>query len=123
MIYEPYFKVLAALQAAWNFIENVSEDDPNRSEKFFELRVQVRGALPAPVQPGYCYKCNTLMKQGQALESTLVGFPDFPGDPYPVTVSPGGPGRLVECLKCPTCGHSTYPFIPKKGEDDAVVRS
>ena len=46
--YEPYPKVLEALRAAWWFIENVSEDTPNRSELFFELREKVRGALPAP---------------------------------------------------------------------------
>lgn len=23
-----------------------------------------------------------------------------------VTLSPGGPGRLTECLKCPRCGYS-----------------
>lgn len=111
MIYEPYFKVLEALRAAWYFIENVSEDDPNRSEKFFALREQVRGALPAPVPPGSCYKCNVPLVAGKAMESTLTGIPDFPGDPYPVTVSPGGPGRLVDCLKCSECGHSVYPFV------------
>jgi hypothetical protein len=28
--------------ALWDFIENVTDEDPNRSEKFFALREQVR---------------------------------------------------------------------------------
>jgi len=53
-----------------------------------------------------CRKCNTLMGPGKALEQTYTGTPDFPGDTHPVTMSPGGPGRLAACLKCPTCGYS-----------------
>lgn len=121
-VYEPYFKVLEALRAAWDFIENVSEDDPNRSEKFFALRERVRGALPSPAPPGSCVRCNTMLEPGKAMENTLVGIPDFIGDPYPVTVSPGGPGKLIDCLKCPTCGYSVYPFTLKKETADAAVR-
>jgi hypothetical protein len=51
-------------------------------------------------------ECTGLMLPGVALESTLRGLPDFPGDTQPVTVSEGGPGRLVHCLKCRVCGHS-----------------
>ena len=35
-------KTYAALQAAWHFIEDVPEDDPERNDKFFALRAQVR---------------------------------------------------------------------------------
>ena len=46
-----------------------------------------------------------LMKPGIALEQTCTGNPDFPGGEV-VTMSPGGPGRLVECMKCEKCGWS-----------------
>ena len=45
------------------------------------------------------------MLPGFALEQTWTGTPDFPGHEV-VTVSPGGPGRMVPCLKCNQCGHS-----------------
>ena len=45
------------------------------------------------------------MKPGIALEQTYTGSPDFPGGKV-VTMSPGGPGRLVECMKCEKCGWS-----------------
>lgn len=44
---QPASLVNKALKAAWYFIENVSEDDPERSNKFFELRAQVREAFAA----------------------------------------------------------------------------
>lgn len=56
-----------------------------------------------------CPKCpdRPTLIQGQALISTLVpGEPDFPGDPMGVTLSAGGPGKLVGCWKCPECGYS-----------------
>ena len=43
---------------------------------------------------------------GIAMESTFTGSPDFIGGAV-VTLSAGGPGRLVECgRKCSECGHS-----------------
>ena len=45
------------------------------------------------------------MRDGIALESTLVGEPDFPGCEA-VTLSEGGPGRLVAVMKCSECGWS-----------------
>lgn len=52
--------------------------------------------------------CGGLYRLGIALVSTGLGVPDFPGGDI-VTVSPGGPGRLVACLKCSACGHSVLP--------------
>lgn len=46
------------------------------------------------------------MRRGQAMAQTLTGIPDFPGDQHAVTLSPGGPGRLIDCWKCRECGHS-----------------
>lgn len=52
-----------------------------------------------------CKHCNTPMTPGIAIEQTYTGAPDFPGGEV-VTMSPGGPGKLIECLKCPQCGWS-----------------
>lgn len=53
-----------------------------------------------------CKKCRGEMRPGKAIEQTYSGIPDFPGDKYPTTVSPGGKGKLIECLKCENCGWS-----------------
>lgn len=53
-----------------------------------------------------CIRCQVPLVSGKALENTLVGYPDFLGDSDVCTVSPGGPGKLIECLKCPKCGYS-----------------
>jgi hypothetical protein len=39
---------------------------------------------------------------------TYTGYPDFIGGKC-VTLSPGGPGRIVTCWKCPKCGYSFAP--------------
>lgn len=38
-------QTLQTLQAAWNFIENVTDDDPERNDKFFALREKVRNVF------------------------------------------------------------------------------
>ena len=54
-----------------------------------------------------CAKCSLPMIRGKALEQTYVGgTPDFPGDTHASTFSAGGPGRLIDCWKCPECGWS-----------------
>lgn len=55
--------------------------------------------------PRRCRRCNGLMKGGVAMQETLTGTPDFPGGAIS-TVSPGGPGRLIPCVKCVRCGYS-----------------
>ena len=52
-----------------------------------------------------CPRCGGEIRPGKALSQTWTGKPDFPGHEI-VTMSPGGPGRLIECLKCCDCGHS-----------------
>ena len=51
-------------------------------------------------------KCQHEMKDGIAIQQTLTGTPDFIDDYAPVTLSPGGPGKLIECRKCVKCGYS-----------------
>ena len=52
-----------------------------------------------------CKKCGGTMKPSKAIEQTYTGSPDFVGGPV-VTMSAGGPGKLVDCLKCEKCGWS-----------------
>ena len=54
-----------------------------------------------------CKKCGGAMRQGRAIGQTCSGMPDFVGDTGVVTMSPGGPGRLIYCMKCERCGWST----------------
>lgn len=54
--------------------------------------------------PDTCRRCGAQMGNGIAMQQTYTcGSPDF-GEC--VTFSPGGPGRLIECRKCPACGWS-----------------
>ncbi len=52
-----------------------------------------------------CPRCGGGMKPGVAIAQTYTGSEDFPGGGV-VTMSPGGPGRMTECMKCESCGHS-----------------
>lgn len=45
------------------------------------------------------------MTKPKAIQETYVGTPDFVGGEV-CTISPGGPGKLVDCLKCEKCGWS-----------------
>lgn len=53
-----------------------------------------------------CRKCGGNMIYGKAIQQTLTGSPDFPGDTRGITMSPGGSGKLIDCLKCEKCGWS-----------------
>lgn len=55
-----------------------------------------------------CPHCYGSMRPGKATMQTFRGFADFPGGEA-VTMSPGGPGGLIDCLKCEKCGHSVTP--------------
>ena len=58
-------RAIDVLRAAWSFIEDVTEDDPERTNKFFALRAQVRSvfwslddpppSLPESVQTAWNY--------------------------------------------------------------------
>lgn len=52
-----------------------------------------------------CKHCKLPMTQGKAIQQTWTGKPDFIGG-IVVTLSPGGPGKLIDCLKCPQYGYS-----------------
>jgi hypothetical protein len=52
-----------------------------------------------------CPRCDVPYAPGEAIEQTWIGHQEWPGDTI-YTMTPGGPGRLIPCLKCPKCGHS-----------------
>ena len=52
-----------------------------------------------------CRKCGSAMKPGKAIAATYTGIPDFPGGEV-CTVSAGGQGKLIDCMKCIKCGWS-----------------
>jgi len=58
-----------------------------------------------PPEPERCKRCGGQLLPGIAMQSTLVGWSDFPGQEV-VTMHEGGPGRLIPCLKCVACGWS-----------------
>ena len=61
-----------------------------------------------------CRKCGGTMRSSKALAQTLTaGTPDFPDDTHASTFSAGGPGELINCMKCEACGWSVT-----KGESD-----
>ena len=54
-----------------------------------------------------CRHCGGRMLPGIATDQTYVGgTPDFPGDDNASTFSAGGPGKVIECMKCENCGWS-----------------
>ena len=54
--------------------------------------------------PVKCPRDGTRLERGKAMQSTLVdGSPDM-GEV--VTMYEGGPGKIVDCWKCPHCGYS-----------------
>lgn len=68
-----------------------------------------------------CTRCGKIMGTGIAIQQTWVGSDDFGGDygQSGTTWSAGGPGKVIDCLKCKSCGHSATlgrkrHFQPKK---------
>ena len=47
-----------------------------------------------------CTRCGSDLVEGKAIQNTVSGTGDFHDDDQVVTVSAGGPGRLVDCRKC-----------------------
>lgn len=98
----------------WSRVVNGERLDywPSRKKYMFRGKVK-RGNVMQIVKHAAtrCRHCHTSMQPGVAIEQTYTaGEPDFPSDRDDpnaiVTLSPGGPGKLVTCLKCPQCGWS-----------------
>lgn len=58
------------------------------------------------VIPDTCRKCGGEMREGVAMGQTVTGIPDFIGIDEVCTVSPGGAGKVIDCMKCVKCGCS-----------------
>lgn len=98
----PYHSAQPVQPAEGLFLKLVA----SHGQEFVE---EMAGVLAQPLQSNtlVCRKCAGNMKTGQAMAQTFsAGRPDFPGDAHGVTMSPGGPGKLIECLKCEVCGWS-----------------
>ena len=56
----------------------------------------------------WCPRCKAgKLRPGKAIEQTWVaGIGDFDDKAIGITMSVGGPGKLIDCLKCDACGHS-----------------
>lgn len=67
-------------------------------------KVWLKFALELAGETDTCPCCGGDLAPRLALQSTSVGEPDLGGDI--ATVSFGGPGRLIDCLKCLKCGWS-----------------
>lgn len=73
---------------------------------------------PASNPGQICRRCRIPLRPGIAMGQTLTGGAlDFPGDDAPITVSPGAPGLVIECLKCPDCGWSVTGGMLDGGGD------
>lgn len=79
----------------------------SRTERSAMLGPAVAARVERWVRPLKCSRprCNGKMSQGVAMQQTYSGSPDFHGGEV-VTMSPGGPGRLIGCWKCAACGWS-----------------
>ena len=55
-----------------------------------------------------CFECGGLMKDGEALDNTWIGFDDFGGDTGQpgTTISKIGHPEMKKVRKCSSCGHS-----------------
>ncbi len=77
----------------------------HESKEAFVARV--RAILGKDPDIRLCKRCGGIMRPGIAMGQTWsAGIPDFPGQDACVTMSPGGPGRVIDCMKCEACGWS-----------------
>ena len=68
---------------------------------------RVRAILGKDPDLRLCKRCGGIMRPGIAMGQTWsAGIPDFPGQDTCITMSPGGPGRVIGCMKCEACGWS-----------------
>lgn len=68
---------------------------------------RVRAVLGKDPDLRLCKRCGGIMRPGIAMGQTWnAGIPDFPGQDACITMSPGGPGRVIDCMKCEACGWS-----------------
>ncbi len=77
----------------------------HESKEAFVARV--RAILGKDPDLRLCKRCGGIMRPGIAMGQTWsAGIPDFPGQDTCITMAPGGPGRVIDCMKCEACGWS-----------------
>jgi hypothetical protein len=67
-------RALGVLEAAWDFIENVLEDDPERNEKFFALREKVRNVF---WERGIDEPILAVTIEGGVVQAVVSDYPEF----------------------------------------------
>lgn len=99
-------ELLCALVGLRKFAESLAYDcgwmtiDVQESLKEFDVVI-------TKTSNNICKKCGGQMRPGIATGQTwAAGTPDFQDQTIGVTMSPGGPGKIIECLKCESCGWS-----------------
>jgi hypothetical protein len=85
----------------------LTADDPLWGELNDQYNEDYRVLQPMAEHEEKCKKCGGTMSPGKAIQQTWsAGGRDFPGDQRGITMSPGGGGKLIDCLKCKKCGFS-----------------
>lgn len=87
-------------------------DFSGQNKSYTAIREALSAALRALTKATACRKCGGAMSPGKALDQTLTGVGDFHDADDVSTISPGGPGALIDCMKCSECGWS----VTKDGE-------
>ena len=88
----------------WQRYEKLRKLPPVRYQKLWNECIKNDKRFDELVD-ALCPKCSGPMEPGKAIEQTLTGSPDFTGGPV-VTLSPGGQGKIIDCVKCKGCGWS-----------------
>lgn len=94
---------------AWNNAQRVARE-PNMTEPLNENESADGRSDSNCGLAGTCRKCGGEMQPGKAIAQTFDGIPDFIGGEV-CTVSAGGPGKLIGCMKCKNCGWSVTATI------------
>jgi hypothetical protein len=67
-------RALGVLEAAWDFIENVQEDDPQRNDKFFALREKVRNVI---WEREIADPTMAVIIEGGVVQAVVSDYPEF----------------------------------------------
>lgn len=82
----------------------------NRGDAVIQLDIAeefMRESLRALTKDGdTCRKCGGTMSPSKAIAQTFTGVGDFHDADEVSTISAGGPGKLIDCMKCVDCGWS-----------------
>lgn len=82
--------------------------NPSECWDIWKFPVCLSSRTIATIINNTCFVCGGLMKDGQALDNTVVCFDDFGGDAFSrgSTCSKIGQPVMKQVRKCTSCGHS-----------------